>query len=180
MEIDMIGNPELFDIENKKLFGLWPHDQLISKGINPYIRRIRQDKLAMLVVGDLKGESINDFLTENDNIIKMNVVNVYEGIENAEDLKELYSKNISDFKGKIDKGISKDKLRDIVCIEKTSCTQNNLELYYNNVKPGGIFCGNEHESPEVKAALLAFRRNKKIGTPISVANRTIWFWYKRI
>ena len=180
MEIDMIGNPELFDIENKKLFGLWPHNQLMSKGINPYIKRIKQDKIAMLVVGDLLGESVYDFLSENDNIIKMNVVNVYENTENDDALKELFLKNTSTFKGKIDKGISKDKLRDIVCVEKTSCTLDNLELYYKNVKPGGIFCGNGHESPEVKLALLDFRRNNKIGTPISVANRTIWFWYKRI
>ena len=175
----MIGNPEFFDIENKKLFGLWPHDQLISKGMNPYLRRVRQDKLAMLIVGDLNGESTYDFLSENDKIIKANVVNIYDDTVESQTMKDLFAKNTDKFKGKIDKGISKDKQRDIVCIDKSDCTVANLELYYSNVKQGGIFCGNGHDLTEVKTALSEFRRKVKIGTPIQICHKTIWFWYVR-
>lgn len=175
----MIGNPEFFDVENKKLFGMWPHDQLISKGMNPYLRRVRQDKLAMLIVGDLNGESTYDFLSENDKIIKANVVNIYDDTVESQTMKDLFTKNTDKFKGKIDKGISKDKQRDIVCIDKSACTAANLELYYANVKQGGIFCGNGHDTTEVKTALTEFRRKVKIGTPIQVCHKTIWFWYVR-
>jgi ribosomal protein L7Ae-like RNA K-turn-binding protein len=168
-------NPEFFDIEEKKTFGLWPHDQLISVGINPYVKRIREDKIAMAIIGDLRGESTVHFLENSSKIVKINVVNNYA----EEHLKELFNKNTEGYKSKIDFGLSKDKKRDIVCIDKDACNPENLELYYQNVKQGGIFCGNGHDSIEVKQALNDFRRKVKIGTPIQVCHRTIWFWYVR-
>lgn len=173
----MFGDPEYFDIEQKKLFGLWPHDQLISSSMNPYLRRMRQDKVALLIVGDLKGESINDFFTQNDRIIRLNYVNHYD--ESTEPFKDIFKKNIEPFKGKIDAGISPDKKRDLVCIDNNACKVDVLELYYKNVKSGGIFCGNGHHLQETKDVLTQFRRKNKIGTPIQVCNKTIWFWYVR-
>jgi len=168
-------NPEFFDIEEKKTFGLWPHDQLISVGINPYIKRIREEKIAIAIVGDLRGESTVHFLENSSKIVKINVINNYT----EEHLKTIFNKNIECYKSKIDFGLSKDKKRDIVCIDKDACTAENLELYYQNVKQGGIFCGNAHDSSQVKQALNEFRRKVKIGTPIQVCHRTIWFWYVR-
>jgi hypothetical protein len=168
-------NPEFFDIEEKKIFGIWPHDQLISIGINPYIKRIREEKIAIAIVGDVLGESAVHFLENNSKIVKINVINNHTD----ENLKATFNKNIEGFKSKIDFGLSKDKQRDVVCIDKTACTLDNLELYYQTVKQGGIFCGNGHETEEVKATLNQFRRKTKIGTPIQVANKTIWFWYVR-
>jgi hypothetical protein len=172
----MFGDPEFFDIEQKKLFGIWPHDQLIAKGISPYVKRIKKDKIAMLIVGDLKGESINQLLTYNNNIIKVNIINTWQ---KDDPIKSVYDKNIELFKTKIDKGISKDKKRDVVCIDSSACTLDNLELYYQNVKPGGIFCGNGHDSQEIKDVLTSFRRKNKIGIPIQVSFKTVWFWYTR-
>ena len=40
-------NPEYFDIENLKMFGMWPHQSFISRGISPYIKRIRKDKVSV-------------------------------------------------------------------------------------------------------------------------------------
>ena len=37
----------------------------------------------------------------------------------------------------------------------------------------------DDETNKVKEALTSFRRSSKIGTPIQVANRSVWFWYKR-
>jgi hypothetical protein len=169
-------NPENFDIEEKKMFGLWPHGDLISYGMNPYVKRIREDRIVVGIVGDLRGEDVFNFLENNPKIIKINVVNEYSSDDN---LKALFDKNTSNYKSKIGFGLEKDKLRDVVCIEKNACTLDNLVLYYNNVKSGGIFCGNGHETNEVKAALREFRRTQKIGTPIQVCYRTVWFWVKR-
>lgn len=169
-------NPEFFDIEQKKLFGIWPHADLISYGINPYVRRIRQDKIVMAIIGDLLGEDVFCFLESNPTkIAKINVVNKYDD----ETLRNVFNKNTADYKSKIGFGLDKDKQRDVVCIEKNACTQDNLMLYYNNVKSGGIFCGSGHDTNEVRQTLTEFRRQQKIGTPIQICHRTIWFWYKR-
>lgn len=168
-------NPEFFDIEEKKIFGIWPHGELISMGINPYIKRFREDKIAIAVVGDFRGENAVHFLENNPKIVRLNIV----ANNTDETIKTIFNKNIEGFKSKIDLGLSKDKKRDVVCIEKNSCTADNLELYYQNVKPGGIFCGNGHDSDVVKNALFQFRRKVKIGTPIQVCYRTIWFWIVR-
>jgi hypothetical protein len=173
----MFGDPNFFDVEQKKLFGLWPHDQLISIGMKPYVKRMKNDKLAMLVVGDLMGESVNDFLTDCEKIKKVNVVNIYS--DETDNLKDIFKKNTEKFKGKIDLGISKDKQRDVVCIDSSSCNVDTLELYYKNTKSGGIFCGNGHELQSTKDVLTEFRRKTKIGTPIQVCHKNIWFWYTR-
>jgi CTP synthase (UTP-ammonia lyase) len=170
-------DPELFDIEHLKTFGMWPNTNLISFSIGNYTKRMREDKLAMLIVNDLKGENAYNFLENNNKIIKINIVNKYD--DTTEQYKRMFDDNTKSFKGKIDFGISKDKRRDIVCIEKSSCTEENLELYYKNVKSGGIFCGNGHESQSVKSALKNFRHKIKIGTPIQVCYTTTWFWYVR-
>jgi hypothetical protein len=166
-------NPEFFDIETKKTFGIYPHDQMISIAMTPYLKRMRQEKIAVAVIGDVLGESVVDFLENNAKIAKINVVNSDTGF------KSVFDTNTKPFKSKIELGLAKSKQRDVVCIDKSSCTIENLELYYQAVKSGGIFCGNGHETSEVKEALTQFRRKVKIGTPIQVCHRTIWFWIVR-
>lgn len=171
----MFSDPNLFDIEQKKLFGLYPHDQMLSVAMNPYLKRIKHSTIAMLVVGDSLGENIVDFLDSNPKIVKLNYVNEKTG----EEISTVFQKNIKPYLGKLQVGIEKGKERDVVCIGESSCTAEALALYYPFVKHGGIFCGNGHEKTEVKEALTAFRRNSKIGTPIQVCHRTTWFWYVR-
>jgi hypothetical protein len=168
-------NPEFFDIEEKKIFGMWPDQHSISTSINPYIKRLREDKLAIAIVGDLRGENAAHILENNPKIVKLNIV------ENHTDdvVKTIFNRNTEKFKSKIDFGLSKDKMRDVVCIDKNSCTVDNLVLYYQNVKQGGIFCGNGHDDAVVKDILFQFRRKVKIGTPIQIAHKTIWFWTVR-
>lgn len=170
-------DPELMNVEEMKAFGLWPNDRHISVAMVPYVNRIRQDKLAALLVGDLHGESTYDFLSRCPKLVRVNVVNTYT--DQQEMLKTVFKRNTDSFKGKIQSGIEKNKTRDIVCIDVSACTPDNLELYYHNVKSGGIFCGNAYDTEGVKIALTAFRRKMKIGTPIQICHNNIWFWYAR-
>lgn len=171
-------DPELFDIERKKLFHLWPDVESISYSITPYIKRLKRDKLALVVVNDLKGENSVDFLDNCDKIAKINVVNNYDDLNpDVDTIKELFNQNTSKRK-EIQRGFE-IKERDVVCIDKSACTVENLELYYKAVKSGGIFCGNGHNEHAVKEALSNFRRTNKIGSPILIANKVTWFWYKR-
>ena len=172
-------DPDLFDIERKKLFHLWPDVETISYSIAPYINRFKQDKAAIVIVNDLKGENASDFLDKCDRIVRVNVVNEYDN-ENpdVEVMKDIFNKNTEKFKDKIVQGFQ-IKDRDVVCIDKSACTVEKLELYYKAVKSGGIFCGNGHDTMAVKQALSSFRRKNKIGSPILIANKVTWFWYKR-
>lgn len=177
-------NPEHFDIENLKIFGMWPHQNFISRGIVPYIKRIRKDKVYVAVIGDLKGESIVDMLETCDKIEKVYVINKYEG-DDAETIKAIFAKNTKNLKSKlvmksnIEDLKSKENLPDVVCMNDMTCTVESLLLSYEITPSGGIFCGNGHETMKVKTALTEFRRRNKIGTPIQVSNRAIWFWNKR-
>jgi hypothetical protein len=168
-------NPEFFTIDQRKEFGMWPDADLISRGILPYVKRIKSDDITITIKNDLKGENIVDFLDNCDRIRKIYYSNDSEGID--ERIQAAFNKNISPYIDKVKE--VKGKKVDVVCIEKSSCTPEKLALYYESVKSGGIFCGNGHESGEVKQALQSFRREKKIGTPIDVSNRAIWFWIKR-
>ena len=168
-------DPEYFTIEQRKEFNMWPDGDLISRGILPYVKRHRSNELTITIKNDLKGENIVDLLDNCPKISRIYYSNDYEGID--ERILAAFNKNISGYLSKVKE--VKGKKVDIVCIEKSACTPEKLALYYESVKTGGIFCGNGHESAEVKNALQIFRRSNKIGTPIDVSNRAIWFWIKR-
>lgn len=168
----MLGDPDLFPIEHLRPMGMWPQVTMTSRGIIPYIKRIKSDKVKITIVGDSKGDSIVDILESCPNVFRIYAIN-------KEDTKysKLFEQNIQNFKNKI-KFLS-DRESDVVCIDGSMCSPEALESFYDLVKPNGIFCGNCHEDVSVKDALNTFRRNKRIGTPIQVSNRTVWFWYKR-
>ena len=174
----MLMNPEYFDIEMQKTMNMWPNEGLISRGIIPYLKRIRQDKIAILILGDLKGENAVDMADNVSKIAKINVVNEYDENPDSETLKQVLSKNINQHKSIISLGFSK-KERDVVCFDESACTVDNLKLYYDCVKSGGIVCGNGHSSTGVRDSLTQFRRELRIGTPIQVSYLTTWFWIKR-
>ena len=174
----MLGNPELFDIETLKSLNMWPSETLVSRGIIPYLKRLKQDKIAIAIIGDLKGENAVDIVTNVPKVVKVSLHNDYSDNTDAEELKSVLSKNIKDHKSIIDPSFSK-KERDVICFDKSSCTLDNLKLYYDYVKSGGIVCGNGHEFDDVKIALTQFRRECRIGTQMQISHLTTWFWYKR-
>lgn len=173
----MFGDPELFEIEQLKAMGMWPSTTMTSRGIIPYVNRMRVEKLRITVVGDLKGDTTVDLLENCPKITRIFVVNNYEDDEKSQAYKKLFEVNTKAYKDKI--RFKSDRESSVVCIDQSACTSDNLKLYYNLLKSGGIFCGNGHEYVPVKDELSKFRREVKIGTPIQVSNRAVWFWIKR-
>jgi hypothetical protein len=176
-------NPDLFTIEQSKQMGTWPPSNLVSHGISPYVSRQKKDDLIIFDVGVMKGENAFMLLSKDE---KKKIKTIY-GIPSCAKDKETefaeYEKlALENLKGEsrfeLKKIISAHKKADIICIHSQSDLEKNLFDYYDRVESGGIFCGNEHGSSHVKEALSKFRREKKIGTPISVAN-DCWFWYVR-
>ena len=170
-------DPDLFEIKQLKAMGMWPASTMTSRGIIPYINRIRKDRVKVTVVGDTKGDTTVDLLENCPKIFRVYVVNNYGEDESSQNYKKLFETNTQEYKDKIK--YKSDRESDVVCIDLSACTSENLKLYYELVKSGGIFCGNGHQYVPVKDELSKFRREVKIGTPIQVSNRTIWFWYKR-
>lgn len=177
MEIlDFTIDPNLFSIEQAKSMGMWPPGDVVAYGIMPYVGRMKVDKVKVLDVGVMKGENayIMLELDKNQKIEKIFGVeiNTNEGFEKLvrENLKG--EDRFALWDGEVHEGF------DVVCINSQTPLDEVLPLYYNMVKSNGIFCGNDHALPHVKDALHKFRRDTKIGTPISVS-RGSWFWWKR-
>lgn len=173
----MFMDPESFEIAQLRAMGMWPSSSMISRGIIPYINRINKDKIKITIVGDLKGDSTVDILENCPKVFRIYVINSYGSDESSQNYKKLFDANTKEYKDKIK--FKSDRDSDVVCVDERSCTSDNLTLYYKLVKSGGIFCGNGHEYVPVKEELSKFRREVKIGTPIQVSNRAVWFWYKR-
>jgi hypothetical protein len=176
-------NPEYFDIEQLKTFGMWPNMSHISRGIAPYVRRLRKEKVSITIIGDNKGEIASDLYDLcGDKIEKIYSINSYGG-EDANIIRELFDKNtrhlrenqLIEMKSEIEKG---DEI-DVLCIDEHACENALLTKVYGFVPSNGIFCGSGHDTKTVKNILNEFRRSEKIGTPIQVSNRSTWFWYKR-
>lgn len=166
-------DPENFTVKQRKEFGMWPDANMMSQAMIPYVKRMRTESVTMLIAGDKKGENIVDFAENVKKLSKITVLNK----DSTEEEKKVFTENTTGISI-----LSHDVINeqvDIVCVADSACTEDNLVLIYEAVKNGGIFCGNGHETTKVKEELNKFRRHSKIGTPIMVANRAIWFWYKR-
>ena len=184
----MMLDPEFADIEQKKMFGIWPPSDMAAHGVWPYIQRLKKPTVNILDVGCMLGENAC-FLIDQDSGPKKKIDHIYcmhsfgHNVlpENQDKFKAIFDKNVStrstDERKRIVMLYPKDKV-DVVCIHHNSNLDKALSDYYDAVLPNGIFCGTEHGLTEVKEALGRFRRAKKIGTPINVSNGC-WFWYKR-
>lgn len=170
----MFIDPDNMDAKTSKEMGLWPTPEMMSYGIIPYIKRIAKEP-KVLIIGDLKGE---DALTIAEAVpnVRMTSDNTYDGSETHENYKKLFRTNTASIK---DKKIKLAEEYDVVIIEANACNSDTLSKYYPLVRPDGIFAGGGHDTTKVKEALNGWRRAMKIGTPIMVSERTVWFWYKR-
>lgn len=165
-------DPENFTIEQKKEFQMWPDASIPSVSIMPYIKRIRKDAIRVFIVGDVRGESTFDIL---ESVRKVELITV---LNSSSELTELFDKNTEKHKDRISTKVLESPV-DCVIVCDNICTPENLETAYEACLSGGIFCGNGHETQKVKTSLNTFRRKVKIGIPISISNRTTWFWIKR-
>jgi hypothetical protein len=177
-------DPTQFSITQSKASALWPPSDLVAHAIFPYLRRMKQDKLTIVDVGAMKGENAM-YLLEKDTtnkIEKIYGITSFDPEKAAEGhfavYEKLFDTNVKNESRIVLTSPQQDELVDVVCIHSQSDLSTNLETYYNLVKVGGIFCGNDHHLTEVKLALNTFRRKNKIGIPILVANGS-WFWVKR-
>lgn len=168
----MFLNPENFSITQSKEMGLWPLSDLCADSMYPYIKRM-PEKVNILDVGTMKGENAVRFIE----LDVKNKIDTIFSIKTCDDYDDLVEKNLKSHYGKVIMMDPKEPV-DIVCINSKTDLDKTLKMYYNLAKSNGIFCGNNHSDTKVKEALTKFRRENKIGTPISIAH-DCWFWYRR-
>lgn len=168
----MLLNPELFSITQSKEMGMWPPSDLTIDSMYPYIKRF-PNNVSFLDVGIMKGENIFRLFEKDE---KSKIESIY-AVKNTEEFDDLIDKNLKDYYGRIAFTTPQEPV-DIVSINSKTDLDKTLDLYYGCVKKGGIFCGNNHNETSVKESLSRFRRKNRIGTPISVALDT-WFWFVR-
>ena len=172
----MFGDPDFFDVATLKQMQMWPSDKMISKELAPYIKRMKKPDVQILEVGIKKGENAVDLYERCD------CIKTYYGAEANTNYEAVLKKNTESLGDKFKVVSAADLSKDSIdlLIFDSDCNFEALFLdYYNLMRPNGIVCGNEHNMMKVKAALTSIRRKNRIGTPISIATGTVWFWYKR-
>jgi len=174
-------NPETFDVQKLKLFGMWPPANLIAADIMPYIRRMKVDNVTIGIFGDTRGENVVAF-AENNESKKINKIywTDYPGTEicksNLKSAEENVPNIITDNRDILEKALH-------ICVIDSSFfdrvdIDTILPRMYESVKDGGMFVGGGHDNESIKAKVKLFRQQLKITAPISVVNRHIWFWNK--
>lgn len=173
----MLMDPELFSISQSKEMGIWPPgDANHVKGIYPYIKRLRVDKVKILDVGCTKGE-ISIYMLEIDQINKIERIDLIVS-GGQKEFETILDENIK-LESRVRKITNTNEEYDVVMINSNSKNlDKTMRKYYDVLKSNGIFCGNDHGASKVKEALHTFRREDRIGTTMNISNGS-WFWYKR-
>lgn len=74
-----------------------------------------------------------------------------------------------------------DKSIDFIFIDgdhSFECCYQDLNLWYNKIRPGGLFSGHDFSLPGVNKALLQFRTENNITGFFKVIPNDVWFWIK--
>jgi SAM-dependent methyltransferase len=163
-------DPDKLTVREKKLLGMWPPQDSVAHAITPYIKRM-SGEIDVLDIGVGKGENIV-YLHEN----APNISKIY-GLSHSNEFEEILVRNMEGL-DKVDRQYDHRQTSVVMVSMNDAVNAELLSMYYAKVKPSGIFAGDFHTEPYVKEALSKFRRKDKIGHPIQVVNRTIWFWKK--
>ena len=178
----MLLNPELLSITQSKQMGMWPNGNTVADQMYPYVKRMKEPTVKILDIGDPRGENAYRFLEldQKGKIDTIDIVQVFLSKPLSAELDALRAENLKACGPKKVHVVTEKKVGyyDLVCVNSESGLDTTLDMYYNSLKSGGIFCGNNHGHHPVKEALVAFRKKNKIGTPILTAF-DVWFWYKR-
>lgn len=164
-------DPTKFTVKQAKQMGLWPPQDNIGVAIAPYVGRMKGN-IEVLDIGVNKGESIVYLAEKTQNIVR------FFGLSHNNDYQDILLENIKDI-SKVDRGYTGQEVDVVLITALPDTTAELLSQYYSKVKIGGFFAGDCHDQVFMKEVLGKFRRDNKIGIPIQVVNKTIWFWMKK-
>lgn len=177
----------------------WPLEYTTTKGLVPYINRLRGESLKGIEIGTGRGEgsylilerclkvsklyTIDPFKEFNDwiGVIEQKDQNKFEDI--AKTNLSVFGERVEMVKKSSDEALSMfaDESMDFIFIDGDhSLTQvkNDCINYYPKLKSGGIFAVHDTNLNTVRDGIRMFRDEKKVRIPIQLIGPSISFWYK--
>tara|TARA_R110000868_G_scaffold145266_1_gene365423 strand:- start:333 stop:941 length:609 start_codon:yes stop_codon:yes gene_type:complete len=171
----------------------WPPDYISTKGMIPYIKRMGSDLIG-LEIGTGRGDSAYHLLTTCPNIKKLTTVDPYKAYDDwngpiskdhQEKSKELAIANLAKFGDRVDMceklDVSEGPVFDFIYIDGDhslpGVTQD-LEEYYDVLKPGGLIAVHDCNLGSVNEAIRQFRRKRRINMPLHNSSNGLAFWYR--
>jgi predicted O-methyltransferase YrrM len=177
----------------------WPLEYTTTKGLVPYINRIRSEDLKGIEIGTGRGEGSYLLLEKCSKLNKLYTIDPFKeymdwvGIieqKYQEKFEEIAKTNLSEFgsraelvKKSSDDAVSmfEDNGMDFIFIDgdhSAEQVKKDCDNYYPKLKVGGIFAVHDTNLNMVREGLKRFRDEKKVRIPIQLIGPSISFWYK--
>lgn len=175
----MLKDPELYTVKEKMTVQMWPPSiDNVADSMMPYVNRMAAP-VRILIVGTFNGEAAYRFL-ELDEKKKIGEIVSLSITDDEIPFNITAERNLQGKDVVLGTSIPETELFDLVFVNsETKIPLDSLyEKYYNNVKVGGIICGNDHHKEKVREYLAVFMKEKKLGLSLNISNRTVWFLYK--
>lgn len=183
----LLMDPELFTINQCKEMSMWPSGDVTGVGLWPYIKRMKEQSVTILDVGVMKGENAFYLFDKDTHPENKKIGKIFAFIDYSDEFRKDHPPEfLVEYEKVIGENIKNEprfsfnyqnETADVLCINSKSRFGLNLRKFYDKLRLGGIICGNDHQSTNVKVALSDFRRECKIGTPISISHG-YWYWVK--
>lgn len=175
------------DLKNMKVEELkreipWPPETLSTKNFRPYVQRLSDDQILGIQIGSERGESAY-YLLESIPKLYLTIIEAtpdkltYDNLEvfggrstivnmEPEEAEGMYENNKFDFVF-IETKLPYEKMKKL------------FNLYYPNIKSGGIIGGVDYNTEPVYDSVTDFRKKNKQTQPLHVIGTgRNWFWYK--
>jgi predicted O-methyltransferase YrrM len=186
-------------IEDLKRESSWPLPYTSTVGLAPYIKRAGPD-LVGVEIGTCRGESAYLLLEKCANLKKLYTIDPFTEFEDwngtvpvdvLEKQKAIAIQNLKEWGDRIEMVFEKsenvasrfeDESLDFVYIDGDHSYEGvmkDLTLYYPKVKKGGYLAGHDFDTlGSVKRAVMEYRNNNRIRSPLHLTNNSSYFWVK--
>lgn len=177
----------------------WPLDYTTTKGLVPYINRMRGDNLKGVEIGTGRGEGSYLILEKCSNVKKLYTIDPFKefndwiGVIEQKDQDKFeaiakinhaeFGERVEMIKKSSDEAVSmfEDNSMDFIFIDGDHSVQQVKQdciNYYPKLRSGGIFAVHDTNLNSVKEGIRLFREEKKVRIPIQLIGPSISFWYK--
>jgi|SRR5665213_2261276 len=190
---------DFMTVQDLKEAGDWPLPWTASKGLIPYIKRLKGE-VHGIEIGTARGESAYHILESCPNVSLLTTIDPFlEYIDwigvidqhTMDQFQDLANKNLLEFGGRVDIQVnSSDEVKDQFADNSISFlfvdgnhskndVLNDLTGYYPKVVLNGIVAVHDTNLESVNDAIKEFRETNKIRTPLNKLPNSVVFWTKQ-
>ena len=176
----------------------WPLDYTASKGLLPYIKRLRGD-ISVIEIGTARAEAAYLILEQCPNVTQLYTIDPFKcykdwiGFIDQDTMsryKDIASENLEIFKDRatilemtseqaVD--LFEDKAYNVLFVDGShdkDMVYRDLELYFPKIVSGGIVAIHDTNISTVNDAIREFRETYKIRQPLNTISNGVVFWVK--